>query len=449
MGTSIDGLATGMDTTALIKSMMDIERIPQTLLKNKVTQAQTAITSLQGLNSKIADLATLAGKISTAGSFAAVTGAASSDAVTLSTAQTAASGSISFTVDRLATRHTGVSAALTSWPDSPPVLSIKAADGTVKEITAASTSLDDVVRAVNGAGTGVTAVKVPAGKDAAGTDQYRVQFSASDTGAAKAFQVFSGTAADVTAGTATDVFTGGGAVATTGQDAAVTLWAGTGAAQEVTSANGVFTVLPGVDATTTKVSTTPVTVTVTRDDKALTDKAQGLVDGLNGIFSYIKARTGNNTTPGTFSGDSTVRDANRLLYEAGSKPVNGKSPYEFGIVVNKDGTLGLDKDKFSAAMTKDPAATSAALEAVAARVQVAANQASDKYDGTLTKKITGQQSLVKNFNDRISDMDVRLTARETSLKLTYSSLEVSIKRLTTQQGWLTSAIAALPTPEKN
>lgn len=450
MGTSIDGLATGMDTTALIASLMDVERIPQNLLKAKVTQTQTAITSLQGLNGKIAELTTLAGKTSAAGSFAAAKGSASSDAVTLVTSDKAAAGSISFTVDQLATKHTGVTAALTAWPDTPPVLSIKAADGTVKEITAASSSLDDVVRAVNGAGTGVTAAKVPAGKDAAGVDQFRLQFTAADTGAAKAFQVVSGSAADVAAGTATDVFTGGGAVTTTGQDAAITLWAGTGAAQQVTSASGVFTgILPGVDATATKLSATPVTITVARDDKALMDKAQGLVDGLNGVFSYIKARTGTATTPGTFSGDSTVRDANRVLYDAGSKPINGKSPFEYGIVVNKDGTLALDKDKFTAAMAKDPAATAAAIEAVSARVEAAGKQVSDKYDGTLTKKVTGQQSLVKTFNDRISDMDVRLSAREASLKKIYSSLEVHIKTLTTQQGWLTSAIAALPTPEKN
>lgn len=451
MGISIDGLATGMDTTALITSMMDMERIPQNLLKTKVTQTQTFVSSLQGLNTKIADLATLAGKTAAPGSFSASTGTASSDAVTLTTSQTAANGSISFTVDSLATKHTGVSAALTAWPDVPPVLTIKAADGTVKQFTAASAKLDDVVRAVNDAGAGVTAVKVPAGKDAGGADQFRIQFTANDSGAAKTFQVFRGDAAAVAAGTAADVFSGGGAVTTSGADAKLTLWPGTDAAQAVTSATNKFTsVLPGVDVTAAKVSATAVTVSVARDDKALTDKAQALVDGLNGVFSYIKARTGNATVPGVFSADTTVREANRIIYSAGSEPINGKSPFEFGIVVTKTGTLELDKDKFSAAMAKDPAATAAALQTISARVEAASKQVSDKYDGTLTKKITGQQSMVKSFTDRIGDMDVRLAAREATLKRTFSSLEVTIKTLTTQQGWLTSQIAALPTQqEKN
>lgn len=446
MATSIDGLATGMDTTALIKSMMDVERIPQTLLKSKVTQAETFVKSLQGLNTKAADLATLAAKTAKPGTFNATTGTASSDAVSVTTSSTAAAGSISFTVDRLAATHTGVSAAMTSWPDSPPKLAIKAADGTVKEFTAASASLDDVVRAVNGAGAGVTAVKVPAGKDAAGTDQFRLQFSANTSGAADNFEIFQGTAATVADGTATDVFTGGGSVTTTGTDAQVTLWPGTGAAQAVTSATGKFTnLMPGVDVTASKVSTTAVTVTVARDEKAMTDKAAALIDGLNDAFSYIRARTGNSTVAGTFSADSTIRDAHRVLYAAGSEPIDGKSPYEYGIKVLKTGSLELDKEKFAAAMAKDPAGTTAALEAVSARVEKAANQLSDKYDGTITKKITGQQSLVKNFSDRISDMDVRLTKREETLKRTFASLEVTIKTLTSQQSWLTSQIASLPT----
>ena len=450
MGISIDGLATGMDTTSLITSMMDMERIPQKLLQTKVSQTHSYVSSLQGLNTRIADLGTLAAKTATTGSFAAVTGSASSDAVTLSTSQTAASGNISFTVDRLATNHTGVSAALTTWPDVPPVLSIKAADGTVKQFTADSAKLDDIVRAVNGAGAGVTAVKVPAGKDAGGTDQFRIQFSAIDSGAAKSFQVYRGDAAAVAAGTATDVFAAGGAVTTTGTDAQLTLWPGTDAAQAVTSSTNKFTaVLPGVDVTAAKTSTAPVTVNVTRDDKALTEKAQALMDGLNGVFSYIKARTGNATTPGVLSADSIVRDANRVLHTAGSAPINGKSPFEYGIVVTKTGPLELAQDKF-AAMAKDPTATAAALQTISARIETAAKQVSDKYDGTLTKKITGQQSLVKNFTDRISEMDVRLAAREATLKRTFSALEVSIKTLTTQQGWLTSQIAALPTQqEKN
>ena len=64
MGLSIDGLSSGLDTTALINSLMAVEAIPQSLIKNKAATVQTRISALQGLNSAVADLATKAGKLS-------------------------------------------------------------------------------------------------------------------------------------------------------------------------------------------------------------------------------------------------------------------------------------------------------------------------------------------------------------------------------------------------
>ena len=44
MGLALDGLASGLDTTALIKSLMQVEAIPQNILKNKVASTQTMVS---------------------------------------------------------------------------------------------------------------------------------------------------------------------------------------------------------------------------------------------------------------------------------------------------------------------------------------------------------------------------------------------------------------------
>ena len=49
----IDGIVSGLDTTALINSLMQAEAMPQTLLKSKVTTAGTFISALQSLNTRI------------------------------------------------------------------------------------------------------------------------------------------------------------------------------------------------------------------------------------------------------------------------------------------------------------------------------------------------------------------------------------------------------------
>jgi len=63
MGMAIDGLISGLQTTDLINSLMQAEAIPQTLLKNKVTDSTNFISAMQALNSKVAALADSAAKL--------------------------------------------------------------------------------------------------------------------------------------------------------------------------------------------------------------------------------------------------------------------------------------------------------------------------------------------------------------------------------------------------
>lgn len=437
---AIDGLSSGLDTTALINSLMQIEAVPQTLLKNKVAASQAYITALQGLNAKVAALATLAAKAAKPAALDLYAATSSSPSVTATATTGAAAGQLDLVVDKLAQAQKSVTGAMSVWPDSPPVLTVVGADGVPHAITAASTSLDDVVSAVNKSGTGVTATKV-----AVGGGNYRLQFTGA-VGADGAFTVYQGN------GTATPL-----AVTQIqgAQDASVTIWAGTAAAQTVTSKSNTFTdLLPGVSITVTAASATPVTITVVRDDAAISKQASDLVAALNGIFNEISSKSAvglstdasgtTNATGGVFTGDSTVRDVNQKILSAATLPVNGRSPSEFGISVNKFGTIDLDADKFAAAMKTDPAATQATLQAIESRVADATTLVSDKFDGLLTTKITGQQSEVRGLGLQIDDWDRRLAERRTTLESTYSALEVALGKLNSQSAYLTSQLAGLP-----
>lgn len=445
---ALSGLATGMDTSGIINSLMRIEAIPQTLLKNKVSVSQGMVSALQALNTKIASLAELSKATAKPGALDLFIATSSSKDVTAKAGAGATTGSVDFTVDRLAQTHAGVTSAMTAWPDSPPVLTFVASNGTRTEVTAASTSLDDVVSAINTSTAGVTAMKV-----STGNGDFRLQLTSETSGSAGSFTAHRGNSASVDAGTAPNLFTEpGAAVIKVGQDAQVTLWAGTAAAQAITSTSNTFTgLLPGVDVTLTAVPATPVTVTVTGDSEQVTKKAEELVDALNGIFAYIKANSAvtpaagaAGTRAGIFTGDSTVRDANQRLLTAASQPVGGKSPSEIGINITKDGNFTFDAAKFSAAIAADPALVESTLQTIAGRVEAAATVTSDKYTGLITASIKGQESVVKNMQDQILKWDDRLAAREETLKRVYSGLEVQIGRMNSQSAWLASQLATLP-----
>lgn len=456
MSLAIDGLVSGLNTTSLINSLMQVEAMPQVLLKNKVTATQSYISAMQNLNGKIASLATLAATTAKPDALELYSATSSSDTVTATAAAGASAGSVDFVVDSVAQAQNGVSAAMTVWPDDPPALTIVSAAGNAIDITPASTSLDDVVTAVNAAGAGVTAVKVASGTDATtGEALYRLQFTATSTGEAGAFTVYRGTSAQVADGTATDLLTETGAAITRqAQDASVRLWVGTTAEQTITSATNTFTdLLPGVSITVSAASADPVTVSVTRDDERIATVAEELVTSLNEVFSFVAAQTavtsttsasGSGTTKaGLLTGDSTVRSVNQRILAAASAPVDGRSPSEIGISITRSGAMEFDDEKFAAAMAKDPAGTQAMVQAIAARVEVAATEASDKYDGQLTAKITGQEKLVGSLEDQVLDWDRRLESRRSALERIYSGLEVSLSRLNSQSSWLTGQLSSL------
>jgi flagellar hook-associated protein 2 len=443
-----------MNTTAMINAMMAVEALPQAQLKTKFDANQAMITALNTLNTKITLLKEQATSAAFPQALNLFTSTTSSTAVTSTATTGATAGAFDLTIDQLAQTKVGVTAAA-PWPvdgsGNPAKMTIVDSTGKQTEISPATTSMDDVVAAVNAAGAGVTAVKVPAGGGA-----YRLQLSATTSGAAGEFTAYQGTAAEVTAGTAPDLLAQpGSAIIKQAQDASARLYAGTAAEVVLTSATNTFTdVLPGVSVTATAASATPVTITVASDNASIAKTAKELVDGVNSVLSFIAEKASVDTTAsntgasaakgGIFTGNSTIRDVNDRLLAAASMPIaGGKSPSEYGVVITKNGDLTFDADKLAAALAKDPAGTQAALQELSTRVSEAAASATNYSSGTVKQYIAGRQSESNDLSGRIADWDLRLSARRATLQSTFNAMERSLGILQSQQSWLSGQIASL------
>jgi flagellar hook-associated protein 2 len=452
---AIDGLVSGLDTTSLINSLMSIETVPQTLLKNKVTATTAFVSSLQTINSLVQTLATKATNAAKPASLDVFSATSSAPGVTVATSATAAPGSISFSVGSTASSQVGVTAAMSTWSADAQPVTITKADGTTTTVTPKSGSLDDVAAAITKSGAGVTATKVQAGTAADGTRLWRLQLSSTASGSAGAFTIHRGTADEVAAGTATNVLTEtGAAVVKQASDASVTLWAGTAAAQTVTSASNTFRdLVPGVDVTVSQATTDPVTVSVAQDTTKAQAVASGLVDAINAVASYYASNTtvtsttspstgAMTTTAGVLLGDASSRDAVQRLTSTMSAPVNGKSPSSIGISISRSGDFTFDADAFQKALAADPQGTQAVLTGMATAVGAAATSASDKYTGSITTAITGQQAVVKDLNDQIDRWTDRLAARKSALQTQYAALETSLSKLQSQSSFIASHLAS-------
>lgn len=455
----IDGMISGLNTTDLINQLMQAESAPQTLLKSKKSSTESLVTAFQALNAKIAsvaDAAATAAKPTSWSAWAATSSSAAATAV-VSTSSAAAPGSVTFSVDSVAKPRVSVTAAV---PDNgtlvtgmPPTVTVQTGTGEYVTVQPTSGSLADVAKALNdatAAGVSATVVRVSNGD----TPTYRLQFTGTKTGADGNFAVFLG---DATAAQAPDRVQLDASTVQDATNAKITLWKGSAAEVSYEQSSNTFTgLMGGVDVTVSKVTEAdaPVTVTVAQDTAAVTKLASGLVGALNVVFSEISSRSATTTTKdadgrsivtgGLFTGESAVRGIQQQLTEAASYPVDGASPSTVGINLAKDGTFSFDEAAFKDALAKDPAKVQSFVSALAQRVADVANAASDKYDGSLTLQIQGQQSQVTDMANQIEDWDRRLALRREGLQATYSALEVTLSNMKSQSSWLAGQLASLP-----
>lgn len=455
-GLGIDGLVSGLDTTALISQLMQVEAMPQTLLKAKVTTSQTFISALQGLNTRMASLGDAAKLAAKPESWNAVTASSSGKTVTATAGAGAQASSLSFTVDKLAAAQTSVTGNISTLEDLlgtplPTSVTLGTGSGATAKATvidlAGVTDLAGFASKLNATGTGITAsvVKISA-------TESRLQITAKDTGVASAFDLHSGTvsAADIQSGAAVPTLVKRADATVAAGDAQITLWGN----QPVTSAKNTFSdVLGGVSITVTALEPAPVTVTIARDDTALKKLASDLVGAAGVVLSEIKSRTASKTTTaadggtvvsaGVLGGDSTTRALNQQVLSAMSYPIDGTSPAEVGIVLGRDGTFTFDEAKFTAAMAADPAKVQRVISGIGERVAELATNVSDKIDGSLTLKIKNQESFSKSLSSQVEDWDRRLAVRKEGLQRTYSALEVTLSNLNAQSSWLAGQLSSL------
>lgn len=453
----IDGMISGLKTSDLINQLMQVEAMPQTMLKQKVSTTQTFITALQGLNTRVASLTDVAKTAAKPASWQATSAVSTAPSVKVTTSAGSQPSTLSFTVDRLAKAQTSVSGNVTDLdsyfpggvPDSLTIVSGPADKPTLVTVDLAGvTDLAGLATKLNTAGTGITASVVKVSPT-----ESRLQITGKATGDDAAFDIHRGTVTkdDLAVG-ASDLVVSRSAALVASADAAISLWDG----QTVTSASNTFSdVLTGVSFTVSALETAPVTVTTTRNDAALTKLASDLVGSMGVVLSEITSRTATTTTTsadgrtviagGVLSGDSATRGIQQSLTSALAYPVDGISPSEVGIVLGKDGAFTFEPEKFAAALASDPAKVQKVVSGLAERVAETATKISSPIDGSLTQKIKSQESFTKNLTEQVSDWDRRLATRRSGLERTYASLEVTLSGLQSQSSWLAGQVSSLPT----
>ncbi|MGF1660907.1 MAG: flagellar filament capping protein FliD [Kineosporiaceae bacterium] len=430
-GLAVDGLSSGLDTTAIINQLMALERQPQSRLRTQLTTQGTVISAYQSLSTRLKAVQGAAETLSQPATWTARSATVTGSAVTATVTGEAPAGRLDVSVTSVATAARWTTTQAYGMDDAvfntaQPPLTVRRADGSSIALYPPSGTMRDVMNTINQAsGLGITAVAVKVG-----TDQYRLQIVADTAGTAAAPQGIDNLGVATSATAATDAeYTINGIPATS-------------------PTNTVTDAVSGL--TLTLSAPGSATVTVQSDPARLADRVQALVDAANAALEEVGRQTVRDAAAerGPLAGDSGVRSLSGGLLQAVSDAVGSTSAATVGLQTTRDGRLVFDRSAFLGAWADDPDAVRAVLSpesgtGVVQRITQVVDRAIAPGTGTVSQAIQGRESTQRDLQTQIDNWDRRLELRRATLERQFSGMEVALSRLQSQQSWLAGQLGQL------
>lgn len=453
-GISFGGLASGLDTKAIIQALVAIERRPIAALEQKKT-------SLGKQKSLFGDLRGLLGKLETAAKALKTTSdflvrKASSDKeeiVTASAGSAASAGTYNLRVVSLAKAQVNASSGSASPSASlgaPGTLQLDvggathfiSVGGVVNGVTEPPT-LERIAAAINAAddanATGVRAEVVDTGST--GNNRYQLVVRSEQAGTASGFSISYDDGDPAFQAVINSV---GSNVLTQASDARVQL---NGGVTVTRSSNTISDLIAGVtlelksDASPTQ----SVAITVSNDSTATTKKVQDFVDAYNKVVDFLADQNqldADGKAKGPLFGDSTLRALRAGLRTIAGSAVPGTGNASFqllsqlGIKADTAGKLTLTATALTEALATDEAAVAAVFTSsangIAGRVVAQIDVYTDSVDGLIKNRTEAFDRQSKDATTRITQAERRLTSFEKQLEQKYANLEQLMGRLQSQ-----------------
>lgn len=346
---SVGGLASGLDTSGIVKQLLQLERQPVVRLEQRQAELRKVNDAWGQITTKLSALRTAIDKIGKPGALAPTKVSSSNEAAVAVTANgTGTPGEVSFTVTRLATSHRiqagGSFASSTATVGAGTFALVDSTTGAqlLSVETTDTTTVEQLAAQINAADGDISAqaLKVADG-------DVRLLVTAGDTGASGSFAVGSAPAA-----------VGSTTVLTAGVDASLQL----GSLEVTRSSNTIDDLLPGATVELRAVTAGPVTVRTERDTAATVATVKGLVDALNGVLSTVKDLSSYDAASKKakpLQGNDTARRLATDLRAAVSGTVAGltgpiSTAGSIGIELDRYGAITFDEAVFTKALADNP-----------------------------------------------------------------------------------------------
>lgn len=357
------GLGSGLDIDSIVTAIVDAERVPlMARVDARRSDVDTLVsgfgllqTNLEGVRTSLASLADA--------SQLKATQASSSDAssVAVSANSLAQPGFYALNVSAVAAAHSLVSGTFSAITDviGSGTLSVSVGSGSATNITvAANSTLAEVRDAINASGSGVTASIL---KDGA---SYRLMINADDSGAANTVSISVTNDSDNVnsdnAGLSQLAYNTNESHLTQSRAAADAAFTLNGLAL-TSSTNQITDIVDGVDVTLNSVTTSAVSLSISRDTSTITGFIESFVSAFNTYVGSAKSLTKYDATTGeagSLQGDAMARSMLsqvRGLITGTYSGVGGNfdTLTDLGITMQASGSLKIDGAKLDTALRTD------------------------------------------------------------------------------------------------
>ncbi len=432
---SFTGIASGLDTKAIVSALVGVEKIPMLRLQSQNDDYSSKSRIVDQLSSALATLKTSAKGLATSGDFLSYKGTvANSSVAKVTTSGDSVPGSYSLEVLALAhaqrtysNTQTSADAALSATDQT---LTITIGGEATNIAIPAGTTLRGVASAINASGAAASAGLMFDGS------QYRLQVVGDATGAANAVS-FTDSGLGLGLSTPANTFQAA-------TDASLLI-----DGIPVTSAsNTVDGVLPGTTLELDAVTTTATQIDIGADPSGVKEKLQKFIDAYNAVARLIGNQSGQGKGTETLNGDSTVRMIEQGLARLISSPIPGLTGPggsmqlgDLGIQTQRDGTLTLDTEDLDDALAADFGRTASyfAGDGIHDGMGELLGDLVDSYvatDGLLTTRKKGIADLIAGNSKRIEEMQAYLQRFEEGLNAKYTLLESTMSDLNSQTAYM-------------
>lgn len=442
MSLSSPGIGSGLDVNGIVDQLVALERRPVALLQTAKTKLDTKLSSYGLLQSYMANLQSIAGKLAGAGNWARNTATSSDDAtVGVTASSTAVAARYSVEVSALATAQSLSSAVFADPSDlGGGTLTITRGGQSVDVVVdPGAASLEKVRDQINAAGAGVSAAIV---QDAGGP---LLVLTGTDTGAANGVTL---TVSGASGSLASLTYPGSLTERRPADDARFTI----NNVPLSSATNRLDNVIDGVSLTLGKTTGGPVDINVMSDSAGLKKDIADFVAAYNELNRFLAAQTKydeGSKNAGALQGDRTAVSLIGKLRTLVQQPSPASAVYarlsDMGISLERDGSLKIDDTKLTAALA-NPSELGKAFSAAdngLARGFKALADGMLGVEGALTARSDGlRDSIKRNERDqeRLEDRIGRVRQR---LLRQYSALDNTVNQLTGLNNLVTQQLTAL------